>query len=105
MDRDRLACGPWLRHGDKGAGTGTFGCRGWQVSQRVISSAWDTTAPISLTGDEALVAGCEGADNVGIREAREFLADMLTDGPMPTAPITPPSLGGNIGEAVVDAAA
>jgi hypothetical protein len=46
---------------------------------------WDPT-PVRMTADEALAAGREGDSSM--HEAREFLADMLMDGPKPASSIS-----------------
>jgi hypothetical protein len=64
---------------------------GYRVAQRIVGPgivaphiAWDS-APVHMTADEALAAGPES--DSAIREAREFLADMLMDGPKPATTI------------------
>jgi hypothetical protein len=64
---------------------------GYHIAQRIVGPGivaphivWDAT-PVRMTADELLAAGHE--DDNAIREAREFLADMLMDGPMPTATV------------------
>ena len=58
------------------------------VAEGIIAShiSWDAL-PVRVSADEALAANADDARGGATRAAREFLAEVLMDGPRPTATV------------------